>query len=444
MNMHFIKKTALLLAALLLASVLSGCITRAIDDLYSVPQPAEEYVNLQRSIDEILEKGAEYAAPTGGSHRQSVQLYDFDGDGDEEAVAFFRMNEDKPLKIYIFRNNDGDYEVAASIEGEGTSIESISYMDIDGDSRAEIIVGWTMSGDIRMLGVYSLRDFEATSLMLTDYYEYVLCDMDEDERADLTVVRYDRTAKYGSAETFFFQSDGEIVSSSTRLSVGLESVERVRSGELSDGGTAVYVEGQCEGGVVTDIIACIDGTVSNVTVNPNTGVSDMTVRAYTVYTSDINSDGKPDIPVPQSLPEQTEGTSYRIINWYNYSSRGVATKTLSTYHNYTDGWYLVLPNEWLGSLTIRREVPVAGERTVVFSRWNGPDVPVTDFLAIYTLTGDNRADKARMNGRTVLSVSGETIYAAKLLGTESVSKYSLSENDVVSRFRIIYSEWISG
>ena len=37
----------------------------------------------------LLESGAEYAAPVSGSNIQPVQLEDLDGDGEEEALAFF-------------------------------------------------------------------------------------------------------------------------------------------------------------------------------------------------------------------------------------------------------------------------------------------------------------------------------------------------------------------
>ena len=77
----------LLLAALLLA--LGGCgMGGSIDELYSLPQMADEYVELQRAIDAVLDDGAVYSAPVDGVHRQSVQLCDLNGDGEEEAAAF--------------------------------------------------------------------------------------------------------------------------------------------------------------------------------------------------------------------------------------------------------------------------------------------------------------------------------------------------------------------
>ena len=70
------KKTAALTAlALSLVFVLSACIGfGGIDELYSLPRPQEEFLQLQELIDEEIASGCEYSAPTDGTKRQSVQL----------------------------------------------------------------------------------------------------------------------------------------------------------------------------------------------------------------------------------------------------------------------------------------------------------------------------------------------------------------------------------
>ena len=75
---------------LLLLLSASGCgFSFSPTDLYSLPQLPEEYTELNSSLNQLLESGAEYAAPVSGSNIQPVQLEDLDGDGEEEALAFF-------------------------------------------------------------------------------------------------------------------------------------------------------------------------------------------------------------------------------------------------------------------------------------------------------------------------------------------------------------------
>ena len=150
-----------ILAALGLLALLtvSGCgFTLSPEELYSLPQLPTEYTELNNCLNRVIEGGAEYAAPVSGSNIQPVQLEDLDGDGEEEAVAFFRDSADeKPLKIYIFTPRDEGYEEAAVIEGAGTSVYSVAYEDLDQDGRKELLVGWRVNTDMQALSVYTLR-----------------------------------------------------------------------------------------------------------------------------------------------------------------------------------------------------------------------------------------------------------------------------------------------
>ena len=121
---HKILRNLTLVGMFFLASMLSGCtipkLTLNSEDLYSLPTLPAKYTELNTQLNEILESGAEYAAPTSGANIQSVQLVDLDGDGREEAVAFFRnAAEEKPLKIYIFTATEDSYQKTELIEGSG-------------------------------------------------------------------------------------------------------------------------------------------------------------------------------------------------------------------------------------------------------------------------------------------------------------------------------------
>ena len=88
---------------------------------------------------------------------------------------------------------------------------------------------------------------------------------------------------------------------------------------------------------------------------------------------------------------------------------------LSTYHCYSDGWYLILSEKWRENVSVRREADVAGERIVVLSTIDPVTEKAEDFLMIYTLTGVNRWDKAKIGNRFVLLEESSTIYAARIL-----------------------------
>ncbi len=428
---------------LFLLMTASGCYGTKADDLYRLPQPSRDYLQLQKQIDAVLESGAEYSPPVAGPNKQSVQLKDVDGDSLSEAIAFFRMTGDKPLKIYIMKQSDGTYETTAKIEGNGAAIESIRYADMDADGVSELVVGWQMTATLSHMTVYSIRDNEPVLLAESDYSKIVTSDLDDDGRPDVIVLRLPSPEVPGEADMFMLRSDGEIVSSRAVLSAGILSVSGILKGSLYDGTSALFVEGEYQGGgIITDILCWQDGGISNVFADAPTDSSEETVRAYDkLYSTDINKDGVMEIPSPRLLVSPAD-KAYYVIDWYSYNRGGHKKAVYTTYHNYQDGWYLILPDAWKNEITVGREDTVAGERTIVFTWLTDSGEPGADFLRIYALSGDNKEDRAGLAGRDMLLWHGDVIYAAEVLVAGSARGVTTSV--VAEGFELINPEWNTG
>ena len=232
---------SLTLAGLLFAaSLLSGCsqprLTLSPEELYALPTLPAKYTELNTQLSALLESGAEYAAPTSGANIQSVQLVDLDGDGREEAVAFFRnSSEEKPLKIYIFSADGDSYVQTDLIEGSGTSIYSIAYTDLDSDGRLELLVGWKATAELQVLEVYSLRPGGAELLVRREYVKYITADLNQDQLQELVILHADEEGD-GVADYYVWQSDGNLsTQSAARLSITMAELNqqgRVTQGTL--------------------------------------------------------------------------------------------------------------------------------------------------------------------------------------------------------------------
>ena len=190
------------------------------EELYALPELPERYTALNKQLSAIQESGAEYAAPVSGSNIQPVQMMDVDGDGREEALAFFRQSDgEKPLKIHIFTaDDDNSYRQAAVIEGSGLAIYSVDYSDIDGDGRMEIIVGWRVSMDLQALAVYSLEPDGARELMRTNYVKYAVADLNKDGKRELTVLRANQDGE-GVADCYVWKNGALTLRSSVLVSM---------------------------------------------------------------------------------------------------------------------------------------------------------------------------------------------------------------------------------
>jgi len=95
-------------------------------------------------------------------------------------------------------------------------------------------------------------------------------------------------------------------------------------------------------------------------------------------------------------------------------------------------------------VTVRRSDSVSGERSVIFSAADEDGNVLYDYLAVYTLSGVNREERAALTGRFVLRVEGSTIYAAQLLSDAPGYGAQLTEQNVKDRFHMIYSDWETG
>ena len=203
----FWKKIWLLGGAMALAWLMSGCsFFSSAESLFTLPQLPIEYTDLSNQIRALIAEGYEYASPTGGRNIQSVQMVDLDGDGDEEAVAFFRRSSDeKPLKIFIFRANEDSYEQLCTVESGGTAIDSVYYQDLTGDGSQELVVGWRISSDVQTVAAYDI-DTQPTLLMQSSYIRYSIEEMDGDGVPSLLVLRPDEEGN-SMAEFYSWQEE---------------------------------------------------------------------------------------------------------------------------------------------------------------------------------------------------------------------------------------------
>lgn len=429
-----------LLSALFL--LLTGCFFKAPDDLYAVPKAPEDFQNLQAKIDEVLHAGAEYAAPVTGSYTQTVQLRDLDGDGIQEAIAFFRMtaatDTGKPLKIYIFRQGPDDlFQVQTIIECNGSAINSIAYEDLGGDSAKELVISWQIYGiKTYELMAYSIHGDVAEEILREPYTDYAVLDLDKDNHKEIIILDLMTETGVGQADFFDYdEAQGRmLLQDSAPLSKEILSLNETRprvSGLLKDNEPALFVTSNMVAGIVTDILAWRDGHLVNITLDQSTGISTETYRLNTgVGLRDINRDSIMELPRPMAFPAPKlaeEGSvDFWSVQWMQYDLQGTATPVYTTYYNGEDGWYLILPDAWSTMINpqgqgqkvtvSRRDVAGSGERGVVFSLWDGSESSQSvPFLVIYKLTGPNRESRSKLGDRFVLTRENDAVYAAELL-----------------------------
>ncbi len=446
---YALKKILLfVLPALLICLLVSGCTVGSATDLYMLPETAKDYVNLAARTEEILELGAEYCAPSKGSNRQSVQLVDLNGDAVDEAVAFFKIaNDEKPLKVYIFRLISGEYTTSMIIEAEGNAFDMIEYAQLDGQGYLELLIGTSINQDTpQAMSIYSINSFEPTIVGRATYSTYTFCDVDQDGISELISIMYSASTETGAAYMHEYRNGTLEITQGVRISANIERLYSIQTGNLSDKVPAVFLTSVYKGGGwITDIISVRKGRLSNITLNAALGYSSDTIVDSPIAIEDIDSDNIMEVPRPEAVLEVAEGYpagNCYMVTWLAYSSIGRSKKAAVTFHNLTENWYIDMTGKWEEDIAVSHYNSTFGTRCTTFYRTQETDEPA-ELMRIYVLTGDNRYMRVNTTGSFLLKVQDVTVYAAKIADTQGLS-IEYSKEQLALRFNLTRSEWYTG
>ena len=433
-----IKRIGLLLALLAAALGLGGCgYDASVEELFTLPRMAEGYTDLAQQLDGLLNQGYEYASPTGGRNIQSVQMVDLDGDGRQEALAFMRRSSDeKPLKIFVFRMENENYQPYCTIESSGTAVDSVYYQDLNGDGRRELVVGWRISTDVQTVAVYAVER-EPVALMSSGYTRFMMQDLNGDGLPSLLVLR---TSEEGlPVAEFYGWQDGQMgIAYRCTLSSTMAALSRgsLVSGRMDADTPAMFITGVDERGVaVTDILIFRPEVgLVNVALDGSSGVSAAIFPYRQLQPQDIDGDGCIEIPRPEDTwsADQTDG----LVSWLRCVDDGQLAIAGQTYHSTSCGWYLTVPASWWAWNVEASTTGIQNENQFTMTI-NGDPV-----LSIYTITGENRETRGRMGARIVLRRQTATVYAAELY--DAGVYYGMNEELLRKSFSLITGSWING
>ena len=417
------KLTALCAAAAMLLPMTGCSLTASAEELFTLPEFPVEYTGLSNQLNALLGQGYEYVSPSSGRNIQSVQMTDLNGDGYEEAVAFFRApSGEKPLKIVIFRPTEDSFEQLCTIESSGSAINRVSYQDLNGDGAMELVVGWRISADVQTVAVYEIAP-DPVVLMQNSYQSAILQDLDGDGVMDLLVI-HAGTKGNGVMDFYHWQvgeqkpvaSDCALSSTMAELSAG-----SFIAGELSDGTPAAFITGVSSSQqAVTDAVIWSGDKLVNVSLPRGGSVSRIAADYQQWKPQDINSDGITELPSPQT-PAQERTSGDDIIRWAQVSKSGSLTTVDCTYHSLTGGWYFRLPQSWWSRTSYAEGAGSSNESQLTLL------VDGTPVCTIYALTGENRENRALRGNRIILRRQTGVIYAAELLGGAADAVISIAD-----------------
>ncbi len=429
------KSKWLILLGVLACLLLSGCAMKTVDEMYCLPRRSEAYQELQRVLDAELQN-MEYCAPLSGMNQQPVQAADVDGDGVSEFLVFAKASGERPLRILVIERQDQTFTLTDTLQFSGTAFDQVEYMAMDDRSGVELVVGIQLSNQLlRSVSAYTFTDGKGEKLLDVNYTNFLAVDLDRDNRGELFVLYPGQTEESPGFVALYEVEKGVVERSlEVKLSAPVSRLQRVITGELASGETAVFVASALEDTVlVTDVYAMRGGVLTNISLSNESGTSVSTIRNHFVYAQDIDEDGQLELPalIPMKTMSERNTQSEDLIRWYSLTITGEEVDKLYTYHNFVNGWYLVLDSTWAQQVTVTQD-----STSYSFYLWDLAKENAIRVLEVEMLYTQDEISEAMENGSILLYQGESSAYVGTL--TSDAAQFGLTQEWLRGSFHLIY------
>lgn len=425
--MKYIKAIAL---TLIIAIIFSGCSFRmssSIEDLIGPVSPFGDNADIQEALDTYAKNGFSLKTPSGGEYIASYNFYDIDGDGNDEALAFYEPTDDlNTISMALIKKVKDKWSVVDNIKGDGKDIYSISFNDVNADDKVELLVCWDVisNSSNHNLSVYSFEN-KKDKLSLKQIGEpieinnYIVVDYNQNSTNELLLFELNGPYASARAELYSLRDNKFDLLGETKLDSHVSAYTNLQV-EKAENDVRIYADALSTDGssMLTEIIYWSDtyGTIVSPFYSYTTGLTKGTSRNIRLECSDINDDGLIEIPSShkgiKGLPKNV-----KAVDWNIYKN------TILVHSKYAlvvsdDDYMVVIPDEIIGEIAVTYDNE-AKELTVLDSKTKNKAFAVRPVLkAIY-----NENDYS--NYSVVLEASG--YYYLADIGKDSNIKITIDD-----------------
>lgn len=371
------KSLAVVCSILIFASVFfSSCTSpfNSAENLIAPPRLTGDNALLQTAFENaVMDKGEiTLKTPAAGSYRSAFCLDDYDSDGEDEAVVFYSLKEDEnTVYMNILDKIDGEWTSINDIKGDGSSVESVDFIDLNNDNVCEILVSYSIldSKSNKRLSVYSnLKNGSDgfTFLAMEPYTQMYFTDIDSDGYSEIALAYLDSTAEQYTSDLTFLKMNSEKGTIYSFAKTTLYSENTGFAGitsDVKDGICYLYIDEIASGSYVTEIVywdSNSQSLIKPVDVDILTLRNCPTARILSVTCSDINGDGYIEIPTAKHLNDSKVTSRYNeslnqqinLITWYSYTGKAQEFEKVKEYiRNSTDGYTIQLSDDIINSVS---------------------------------------------------------------------------------------------
>lgn len=435
--MVFKKYVAIVLSALLILA-LSGCdsfITGA-DELLLAPMLEGDMYPVQQALKDAVGDKITLKYPSEGEYRSAFVMKDIDGNGTEEAFAFYSTTKDSAVTMHInvIEKTEDKWESRGDLSLIGSGVESVAFADLEGDGKPEIIVGWYIFGTAeKQVGIYSYNG-KLTGRAVEPYTNFAYADLTGDKVDDLIIIYLNSSEKQAAAKLISLSDKGITETQSVPLDGGVSAYSKPVLSKLSSGTPALYIDAAKGNGTITEIIWYEDGALHGI-YDENAPESLVTYRNDTTASRDFDGNGVIDIPVTEllkSTEKMAETDKVYYTNWSEYDGKKIKINAV-TFMNYPDSYSLIVPKNLRQKMLVIRKVE---SRSRIFYSFD-PDKELVGgelFKIVTVSAAEYNAELYEKSGYILLDKTDTSVYLARVVPE---NEFGLTNQDIKDMFVLI-------
>lgn len=394
------KKIFFFILAILLM-LISGCsyTNTDIQELMMPPRLTGDEAKIQNAISESANnKSHTFKYPQRGDYRSAIIMYDIDGDGMNEAIAFYQMDftEVNDINIVIIDQKDDQWEQIAMFKVPASDIDKVSFSELCDDKQTEVVISYKAynnSIENKML-VLSCANNSVKVLDLNyTCSDFITMDFDNDNIDEILLLSLStqnkdalaRLIKYSDVSTSL-ENAGQ-----TKLDPTVTKYLAISTGLISQNQVGIVIDSiSTEYHMASEIIYWDkQKQVLEAPLSSNDNKGNVTERFTKTISSDIDGNGIIEVPITfpmmgysyldiiniddNVIKNKREMYCY-ITQWSNYDpvSKGFIENEDMVINEY-DNYYLKVPNTWesevIGIIDIETN-------SLIFSDWDINDAGI--------------------------------------------------------------------
>ena len=356
--------------------LLTGCsFSTGIDTLIAPPKLSREQEYIYNALKNYTGANISLKYPKSGDYLSAFIIADIDGDDDDEAIVFYEKNtvstEDNSLRMNILDCVGTQWQSVYDHAADGNEVEKVVITPLGDNKRINIIVGYSLINQSeKVVSIYHYENGALNTTFENNYYSlFDAADLNGDETKELFIALNQSTSRDASAEIYHLNENGEYSRSSVGLEEGYTDYQQATYGILEDGSTGIYLDAVAGNGkIVTTVFSVDENNVLNRIFTPDSQTEE-TARPSAYICTDIDGDGRVEIPVPQLFPGYSENDSIplSLTKWYELKDKKLSVK-MCGYQSITNGYSFIFPDGWLGNVTAYADSSMS---RIVFTRFTG-------------------------------------------------------------------------